>query len=80
VSFGSKETVIQTGGEGAKQLSFTDSPFRGTTEQILSQIAEVFAKVFGTISKRLEDIERLGERQDSRQAQQKFLPNAVTGL
>ena len=46
----------------------------------MPEIAEVFTKVFGTVSKRLEDVERLGERQDSRQSQHKFLPNAVTGL
>jgi hypothetical protein len=80
VSFGSKEAMIQTGGECAEQLSLTDSPFRGTTQQIVAQIAEVFAKVLGTVSKRLEDIERLRKRQDSRQSQQKFLPNAVTCL
>ena len=80
MSFRSKETVIQTGGESAEQLSFADGPFRGTTQQVMPQIAEVFAKVFGAVSKRLEDVERFGERQDSRQSQQKFLPNAVTGL
>jgi hypothetical protein len=80
VSFGSKQTLIQAGGECAKQFSFTDGPFRGTSQQIMPQIAEVFAEVFGTVSKRLEDIERLGQRQDSRQSQQKFLPNAVTGF
>jgi hypothetical protein len=46
----------------------------------MPQVAEVFAKVLGTVSKRLENIERLRERQDSRQSQQKFLPKAVTGL
>jgi hypothetical protein len=80
VSFGSKETMIQTGGEGPEQLSFTDGPFRGTTQQIVPQITEVSAKVLRTVSKSLEDIERLGQRQDSRQPQQKFLPNAVSGL
>ena len=80
MSFGSKETLIQAGGEGAEQLSFTNGPFRGAPQQIMPQIAEVFAKVLGAVSKRLEDIERLGERQDSRQSQQKFLPNAVTGF
>ena len=72
--------MIQTGGEGAEQLSFTDGPFRGTTKQIVPQITEVSAKVLGTVSKSLEDVERLRQCQDSRQPQQKFLPNAVTGL
>ena len=72
--------MIQAGGECAEQLSFTDGPLRGTTQQFMPQIAEVSAKVFGTVSKRLEDVERLGERQDSRQSQHKFLPNAVAGL
>ena len=80
MSFRSKEAVIQTGDKSAEQLSFADGPFRGTTQQIMSQIAEVFAKVFGAVSKRLEDVERFGERQDSRQSQQEFLPNAVTSL
>ena len=80
VSFRSKEAVIQAGGEGAEQLPFTDGPFRGTTQQVMPQIAEVFAKEFRTVCKRLEDVERLGEGQDSRQSQHKFLPNAVTGL
>ena len=80
MSFGSKEALIQAGGECAEQLSFTDGPFRGTSQQIMPEIAEVFAKEFGTVSKCLEDVERLGERQDSRQSQHQFLPNAVTGL
>ena len=46
----------------------------------MTKIAEVFAEVLRTISKRLDDIERLRQRQDSRQAQQKLLPNAMTGL
>jgi hypothetical protein len=80
VGFGSKEALIQTRGKCAEQLSFTDSPFRGATQQIVPEIAEVFAKVMRTVSKRLDNIERLRERQDSRQSQQKFLPNAVTRL
>jgi hypothetical protein len=46
----------------------------------MPQIAEVFAKILRAVSKRLEDIERLRQRQDSRQSQQEFLPNAVTGF
>jgi len=46
----------------------------------MAEIAEVFAKKLGTISKRLDDIKRLRQREDSRQPQQKLLPNAVTGL
>ena len=80
MSFGSKEALIQARGECAEQLSFTDGPFGRPTQQVMAEIAEMSAKVFGTVSKRLEDVERLGERQDSRQSQHQFLPNAVTGL
>ena len=46
----------------------------------MAEIAEVFAKVLRTISKRLDDIKRLRECQYPRQAQQKVLSDAVTGL
>ena len=62
MSFRSKETLIQTGGECAEQLSFTDGPFGWPTQQIMAQIAEVLAKVLRTISKRLDDVKGLGER------------------
>ena len=80
MSFGSKETVIQTGRERAEQLAFADGPFRGPTQQIMAQVAEVFAEEFGAVGKGLDDVERFRERQDSRQPQQKLLPNAMTGL
>ena len=80
VSIGSKQTLVQTRGESAKELALTNGPLGRTTQEIVPQIAEVFAKVLRTVSKRLEDVERLGERQDSRQSQQKFLPKAVAGL
>lgn len=80
MSFGSKEALVETSGKGAKQLTFTDSPFGRSAQQVLPQIAEVFAKILRPVSKRLYDVERLRERQDTRQPQQKLLPNAVTGL
>jgi Mg2+ and Co2+ transporter CorA len=80
VSFGSKEALVETGSECAKQLSFTDRPLRWTAQQILSKIAEVFAKILRAVSERLYDIERLSERQNSRHSQQKLLSNAVAGL
>ena len=80
MSFRSKETLIQTRGEGAKQLSFTNGPLGRPTQQIVAEIAEVFAEVLGTVSKRLYNIKRLRERQYPRQTQQKLLAKAVTGL
>ena len=42
----SKKTLVQTRGEGAKELAFTNGPFRGTTKEVMPEIAEGFAKIF----------------------------------
>ena len=79
VGIGSKQALVQTGGEGAKELALTDGPFRGTTEKVMPKIAEVFAKVLRPVSVCFYDIERLGKCEDTRQPQQKLLPNSVAG-
>jgi hypothetical protein len=77
VSFRSKETLVKTCCERAKQLSFTEGPFGRTTQQIMTQITEGFAKVLWPVGEGFYDIERLGKSQDSRQPQQEFLPDSV---
>jgi hypothetical protein len=79
VGVGSKEALVQTRGEGPKQLAFTNGPFGGTTEEVMPEIAEGFAKVLWPIGECLYDIERLSECQDTRQPQQELLPNSVAG-
>ena len=46
VCVGSKEALVQTGGESAKQFAFTNGPFGGTTKEVMPEIAKWFAKVF----------------------------------
>ena len=75
----SKKTLVQTRGESAKELAFTHSPFGGTTKQIMPEIAEGFAKVLWPVGKCFYDVERFGEREDTRESQQKLLPNSMTG-
>jgi hypothetical protein len=45
----SKQALVQTRGEGAKELAFANGPFGGTTEEVMPKIAEVFAKVLRPI-------------------------------
>lgn len=79
VGLGSKQALVQTRREGAKQLAFTHRPFGRTTEQIMAQITEVFAKVLRPVSECLDDIERFGKREDTRQPQQELLPHSMAG-
>ena len=75
----SKKAPVQTRGEGAKELAFTNGPFRGTTKEVMPEIAEGFAKIFWPIGKCFYDVERLRECEDTRQSQQKLLPNSMAG-
>ena len=75
----SKKALVQTCREGAKQFAFTNRPFGWTTKQVMSEIAEGFAKVLRPIGKCFYDVERLREREDTRQSQQKLLPNSMAG-
>ena len=75
----SKEALVQTRGEGAKQFALTDGPFRGTTEKIMSEIAERFAKVLWPIGECFDDVEGLRKCEDTGQSQQELLPNSMAG-
>lgn len=79
VRVGSKEALVQTRGESAKQLAFTNSPFRGTTKEVMPEIAKWFAKIFGPIGEGFDYVERLGQCKDTRESQQELLPNSMTG-
>jgi hypothetical protein len=79
VSVRSKQALVQTRGERAKQFTFTHSPFGRTTKQVMPEIAKWFAKIFGPIGKCLYYVERLGECKDTRDSQQELLPNSMTG-
>ena len=79
VSVGSKEALVQTRGERAKQFAFAHRPFGGTTKQVMPEIAKRFAKIFRPIGKGFYYVERLGECKDTRDSQQELLPNSMTG-
>jgi len=79
VRVGSKEALVQTRGESAKQLAFTNGPFGGTTQEVVPEIAKRFAKVFWSIGERFNYVERLRKRKDTGESQQEFLPNSMTG-
>jgi len=79
VSLSSKQALVQTRGEGAKELAFTNRPFRRTAEQVMAQITKVFAKVLRPVSECFYDIERLGKCEDTRQPQQELLPHSMAG-
>jgi hypothetical protein len=79
VGIGSKEALVQTRCEGAKQLAFPNSPFGGTTEEVMPEIAKVFAEVLWPIGECLYHIERLSKGKDTRQPQQELLPNSMAG-
>ena len=69
VRLGSKEALVQTGSESAKQLAFTNGPFGRATKQIMPEITERFAKVLRPVGECFDDIERLRECEDTRQSQ-----------
>lgn len=79
VSVGSKEALVQTCGESAKQLAFTNGPFRGTTKEVMPEIAKWFAKIFWSIGECFYYVERLGKCKHTRESQQELLPNSMTG-
>ena len=79
VGIGSKQALVETRGEGAKELTFTNGPVGGTTEEIMPQITEGFAKVLRPVGECFDDVERLGESKDTRQPEKKLLPNAMAG-
>ena len=79
VRVGSKQALVQTRGESAKQLAFTNGPFGGTTKQVVPEIAKWLAKIFRPVGECLYYVERLGEREDTRKSQQELLPNSMTG-
>ena len=75
----SKKALVQTCGESAKQLAFTNGPFGGTTQEIMPEIAKRFAKVFWSVGECFYYVERLRQCKDTRESQQEFLPNSMTG-
>lgn len=75
----SKQALVQTRRESAKQFAFTDRPFGRATKQVVPEIAEWFAKIFRAIGEGFDDVERLRECQDSRESQQELLPNSMAG-
>lgn len=75
----SKKALVQTRGECAKQFAFTNGPVGGTTKQIMSEIAEWFAKIFWPVGECFYNVERLRQCEDTRKSQQEFLPNSMTG-
>ena len=75
----SKKALVQTRSEGAKQLTFTNGPFGRATKQVMPEITEGFAKVVRPVGEGFYDVERFSERKDTRQPQQKLLPNSMTG-
>jgi len=79
VSPRSKETLVETRGEGAKEFAFADGPFGRTTEDVMPKIAERFAEVLRSIGECFYDVERLRECEDARQPQQELLPNSMAG-
>ena len=79
VGIGSKQALVQTRREGAKEFAFTNGPVRGTTQEIMAKITKRFAEVLRPVGECFYDVERLSESKDTRQPQQKFLPNSMTG-
>jgi hypothetical protein len=76
----SKNALVQTRSESAKQLAFTNGPFGGATKQVMSEITEGFAEGVRSVGKGFNDVERLSEREDTRESQQELLPNSMAGL
>jgi hypothetical protein len=79
VSVGSKQALVQTRCESAKQLAFTNRPFGGTTKEVMPEIAEWFAEIFGPVGECFYDVERLRKCEDTRDSQQELLPNSMAG-
>ena len=79
VSVGSKEALVQTRCESAKQLAFTHRPFGRTTKEVMPEITEWFAEVFRPVGECFYDVEGFGECQDTRESQQELLPNSMAG-
>lgn len=75
----SKKALVQARGEGAKELAFTNRPLGWTTKKVMSEVAEGFAKVLRPVGKCFYDVERFRECEDTRQSQQKLLPNSMAG-
>ena len=75
----SKKALVQTRRESTKQLAFTNGPIGGTTKQVMSEITEGFTKIFWPVGECFYDVERLRKCKDTRQSQQKLLPNSMTG-
>ena len=75
----SKEALVQTRGEGAKELAFTNGPFGGTAKEVMPEIAEGFAKIFRPVGKCFYYVERLRKCKDTRESQQELLPNSMAG-
>lgn len=75
----SKKALVQTRSESAKQFAFTNGPFGRATKQVMPEITEGLAKVLRPVGKCFYDVERLGEREDTSQSQQKLLPNSMAG-
>lgn len=70
----SKEALVQFRRESAKQLPLADRPFGLATQEIVTEIAEVFSEVIGAVSESLNDVERLGKREEMSQAKHELLP------
>lgn len=79
VRVGSKEALVETRGESAKQLAFSNGPFGGTTQEVVAEIAKWFAKIFWPIGECFYYVEWLGKCKDTRESQQELLPNSMTG-
>jgi hypothetical protein len=67
VGVSSKQALVQTSGEGAKELAFTNGPFGRAAEEVMPEIAEGLAKILRPIGECFYDIERLREGKDTRQ-------------
>ena len=70
----SKEALVQVCGKSAEQFPLADRPFRAATQEIVTEIAEVFSEVIGAVSESLNYVERLGKRQEISQVKYEPLP------
>ena len=69
VSVGSKEALVQTCRESAKQLAFTNCPFGGTTKEVMPEIAKGFTKIVRPVGESFYYVERLRKCEDTRESQ-----------
>lgn len=74
----SKEALVQIRRESTEQLALADRPLRRATQEIVAEVAEVFAEILGTVSESLNYVERLGKREQISQPKQEPLPNSVS--